>query len=83
MKLGLTMVGGASAPPRRRTRREKLEAIVRKKIQIRDALAWIEDLKELERDGHEITREEKFAAANYIVMLQDDLKRLQQEQTDD
>lgn len=83
MKLGLTMMGGASVPPRLKTRKEKVQAILQKKLQIRDALAWIEDLKELEREGHEITREEKFNAANYIVMLQDDLKRLQQEQTDD
>lgn len=50
-------------------------AIERKKAQIQDALGWVEDLR-----GLNPTRQDIFFATNHVVMLQDDLKRLEEQQ---
>ncbi len=56
-------------------------AIAAKKAQIADARAWVQDLKDLRDGGHDLTHADKFNSANYVVLLQDDLRKLEQEQT--
>ncbi len=50
-------------------------AIESKKAQIQDALGWVEDLRDLSP-----TRQDIFNATNYVVLLQDDLKKLQEQE---
>lgn len=48
-------------------------AIENKEAQIADALGWVEDLR-----GLSPTRQDIFNATNYVVLLQDDLRKLKE-----
>ena len=50
-------------------------AITRKQAEIDDAKGWVADLRELSPTSTEI-----FGATNYVTLLQDDLKKLKQEE---
>ncbi len=45
-----------------------------KRADLADAKGWVEDLRELNP-----TREQIFCATNYVVLLQDDIKKLEQQ----
>lgn len=49
-------------------------AIERKQAEIDDAKGWVEDLRELNPTPQDI-----FCATNYVTLLQDDLKKLQEQ----
>lgn len=48
-------------------------AIERKQADLDDALGWVEDLR-----GLNPTRQEIFSATNYVVLMQDDLRKLKE-----
>ena len=50
-------------------------AIERKQADLDDALGWVEDLRSLNP-----TRQDIFNATNYVVLLQDDLRKLKEQQ---
>ena len=49
-----------------------LRRIVRKKAQLRDALGWVQDLKDLGETDHQ----QIFNATNYVMLMQQDLTAL-------
>ncbi len=53
--------------------RDKLKKIVNLKAKIADAQGWVKDLRTMNP-----SRDEIFLATNYVMMLQDDLRRLKE-----